>query len=356
MITNGLGTDCTFWNGGFGAHRDWQSFSDAIHIFGSTARISFNSNNTHVSNFNCTPLDFAVLDYVVDNLGKAGIQVVLDDHEDGVSLNNYAWLEMWKRIASHYKNNPYVSSYQIYNEPIWDQWITSDQQKHEILGNAIDEIRKIDPQTTIVYPPMNTSAWFSQAQVNSQELPSFIVNKGNLVQDFHFWVYPFTDQGADYGVAWANNDIRLLQKFMSHGYNIPCWVGETGLGPEMGETGKAHQKTLLTFCKNSKIPFNLWLGTSEAWNIEHEILKEIGYPTNQNGDNTKPSPMHLATVCGLSTDMIEQLRAFGHATLSKDLQDLYHKVGPIMAEYLSTHENHRKMMREFLIAMLSFLK
>ncbi len=68
-----------------------------------------------------------------------------------------------------------------------------------------------------------------------------------------------------------------------------------------------------------------------------------------------PTPMHLATVCGLDADQIERLRTIGHATLDKDAQDLYHKIGPDVAAYLKTHKDARRIAKEILEGILELL-
>lgn len=68
-----------------------------------------------------------------------------------------------------------------------------------------------------------------------------------------------------------------------------------------------------------------------------------------------PSPMWIATECGLSQADIDKLRIFGHTVLSQTFIDLYHTDGKDLAEFLKTHPETKLAVKRLLKTVLKIV-
>ncbi|MDO3694305.1 cellulase family glycosylhydrolase [Wenyingzhuangia sp. chi5] len=112
------------------------------------------------------PHGFDQLDWVINECNDRNMYVILDLHgaPGGINgfitsgqavINNY-WtdqnsqnmtIDIWKAIATRYKDNPTVAMYDLLNEPL-----SSDQSNypiHQFYNDLYNEVRQIDPDHTI---------------------------------------------------------------------------------------------------------------------------------------------------------------------------------------------------------------
>ncbi|MBN2782562.1 MAG: glycoside hydrolase family 9 protein [Campylobacterales bacterium] len=135
-----------------------------------------------------TDMGFEWLDTIISWAKEAGVYVVLDMHapdgggfqgpdnttvfwDDTVYQNSF--VELWKQIASRYKNNSTVAAYDLLNEPCphtQSSYIT-------LMKNTIDAIRVIDKNHII-----NVEQSFSD-----DNEPFILDGYENILYDFHFY-------------------------------------------------------------------------------------------------------------------------------------------------------------------------
>ena len=117
-------------------------------------------------------IDFSRLDWVVEECGKRGIYVVLDMHgvpgfqsvahhsgrchhcelyDDtprGEFFRNLA-VDLWQRIAAHFKGNPIVCMYDLMNEPMCDNEPKISSKYVEVYNLLYKAVRAVDPEHII---------------------------------------------------------------------------------------------------------------------------------------------------------------------------------------------------------------
>lgn len=121
------------------------------------------------------------------------------------------FVDIWRKIAEKYKDDPIVIGYDLVNEPIAHYF---DKEHHELASSlanlyktTITEIRKVDTNHTIF---LNGSIWASQFGL----FDSLIYP--NTVYEFH-----------KYWVDVHKGEIQAYLDFRDK-YNVPIYVGETG--------------------------------------------------------------------------------------------------------------------------------
>ena len=181
------------------------------------------------------------LDVHIPQLRKDGLQVIFDFHgvpggrikaspiagtagtlaKETLNANgdnflmffdkNYldAFIDLWRMVATHYKDEPIVVGYDLYNEPV-----QTNQVKYDYLYcqyEAAKAIREIDPEKPIIIAANN---WSSAAAFNYlKPLPL-----KNLIYQGHMYEPgSFTHQG----VGWENMKKILDGKQKLMGY--PGW-------------------------------------------------------------------------------------------------------------------------------------
>jgi Cellulase (glycosyl hydrolase family 5) len=172
--------------------------------------------------------DLALLDRLVAWSKAAGIYVILDLHcapggQTGANIDdswNYPWLyeskeaqrqtiEVWKRLAAHYRDEPAVLGYDLLNEPIanFPEIEKYNADLEPLYREITKAIRSVDPNHVIL---LGGAQWDSNFSVFG---PPF---DQNVMYTFHkYWVAP-TEQSVQPYVDFRNK------------YNVPIWLGESG--------------------------------------------------------------------------------------------------------------------------------
>jgi Cellulase (glycosyl hydrolase family 5) len=141
------------------------SLIDKMAAWGSnTARLGFSVKPASTGRYLCSWYEQDKMDAVVAHLGKHGIKTILDMHNlysSGVDHQNFVgsteFNNFWKTAATHYKDNPNIAGYQLFNEAVPDTWapsITTIGQLHQSFRTLIDQMLAIDtnPNHKIFYP------------------------------------------------------------------------------------------------------------------------------------------------------------------------------------------------------------
>lgn len=140
------------------------------------------------------------LDWLLSEAPKYGIQVVVDLHTPPGGWQNphnvmtmftepeYAnhYLELWRKLAAHFKGNPGIWAYDLLNEPrALDKGGISAWELQQIAATLI---REIDPETPILI----TTNWGGGTYGWNDFRP---VELRNIIYQFHFYnPIPYTHQ------------------------------------------------------------------------------------------------------------------------------------------------------------------
>ena len=171
---------------------------------------------------------FRLLDRVVQWSQEAGLYVVLDLHaapggQTGTNIDDghgYPWLlrdagaqqqtiDLWTRLARHYRNQPAVLGYDLLNEPI------PNYPGYEDLHPALEPlykriaaaIRAVDPHHILV---LGGAEWDGDFSVFGPPFDS------NTIYELHKY--------------WAGVNQSTLDPFIAFRdkYHVPIWLGESG--------------------------------------------------------------------------------------------------------------------------------
>lgn len=186
---------------------------------------------------------FERVDWFVEEAGKRGIYVILDmhgaqgsqnekDHSgdttqgasffygDDAKKNQDEFVELWKKIAEHYKGNPTVAAYDLLNEPYCDLPENTGKTCWDIYDRAYKAIREIDGDHIIIM----------EAKWDPINLPNpTVYGWENIIYEYH--QYNYTDQ-RDAQAQFEGIELKLdLADAAS--YNVPTYIGETSFFSNM---------------------------------------------------------------------------------------------------------------------------
>lgn len=171
---------------------------------------------------------FALVDRVIGWCRQEGLYVILDMHcapggQTGDNIDD-SWgtpflfedeksqqqvISVWKTIAKHYSNEPFVMGYDLLNEPIATYFDSSRYNKYlEPLYKKITAaIRSVDPHHLIFY---GGAQWDSNFRIFGTPYDS------KAVYTFHKY--------------WTATTKEVIQSYIDFRdkYNVPIYCGETG--------------------------------------------------------------------------------------------------------------------------------
>lgn len=171
---------------------------------------------------------FRLLDRVIGWARKYHMYVVLDMHcapggQTGTNIDDswdYPWLyespadqqltiDIWKRIAKHYRNDPIVLGYDLLNEPIpqFPQLHQYNATLEPLYKRITSGIRQVDKNHVII---LGGAQWDSNFNVFGPPFDS------NVMYTFHKYWTPPTE--------------AVIQQYLDfrNRYNVPIWAGESG--------------------------------------------------------------------------------------------------------------------------------
>lgn len=152
--------------------------------------------------YTITPAFFARIDWVINQALKRKLVAVINMHNfpeliDSPSANRERFIALWGQIARHYQDYSDGLYFELLNEPNGN--LTDTNAWNEILGAAIKEIRKTNPNRIIVVGPGN---WYRVDRLSDLQLPP---DDRNLIVTFHYYEpFHFTHQNAEW-VDGSNN-------------------------------------------------------------------------------------------------------------------------------------------------------
>jgi endoglucanase len=169
---------------------------------------------------------FPLLDRVIAWCRQAHLWVILDMHcapggQTGANIDDswgYPWLfesteeqkhtiDVWRRIAQRYRDDPAVLGYDLLNEPIPPTVKQYNERLEPLYRRITSAIREVDRNHAVI---LGGAQWDSNFEVFG---PPF---DRNAIYTFHkYWTSPTQD------VIQAYLDFRDR-------YHVPIWMGESG--------------------------------------------------------------------------------------------------------------------------------
>ena len=209
-----------------------QDFDNCVEMGMSVIRLPFTYMNLCDDNGNLKSNAFDRLDWFVQNCSQRGMYVILDMHgafgsqngmdhsgeiNDGKQLyynqsNKDKTLNLWKKIAEHFKGNPAVAAYDILNEPGIKAAAT--YSLHWDFYNEIyNTIRSKDSNHIIIME----SCW----DADNLPRPSQY-GWTNVAYEYHY--YPWSAQNSS--DAQKSYFSSKVSDIANHNYGVPTFVGE----------------------------------------------------------------------------------------------------------------------------------
>ncbi|WP_263351461.1 glycoside hydrolase family 5 protein [Acidicapsa acidisoli] len=171
---------------------------------------------------------FALVDRVVGWAKEDGLYVILDMHcapggQTGANIDDswgYPWLyedeasqqhamDIWKRVAEHYRSNPTVLGYDLLNEPIptFPNLKQYNSKLEPVYKKLVAAVRSVDQNHVVI---LGGAQWDTNFTVFG---PPF---DKNMMYTFHkYWMKP------------EQKEIQSYVDFRDK-YNVPIWMGESG--------------------------------------------------------------------------------------------------------------------------------
>jgi len=171
---------------------------------------------------------FELLDKVIGWCKKEGIYIILDMHcapggqtgdniDDGYGYpflfkspaSQQLTINIWKRIATHYRNEPIILGYDLLNEPIAHYFDKNELNPYlEPLYKRITQaIRTVDKNHIMI---LGGAQWDSNMTMFGKPFDS------KIIYTFHKY--------------WTPTTVDVIQEYLDfrNKYNVPIYCGETG--------------------------------------------------------------------------------------------------------------------------------
>ncbi len=171
---------------------------------------------------------FRLLDRVIEWSREAGLYVVIDMHcapggQTGANIDDswgYPWIydspqaqqhaiDVWRRIAAHYRNSETVLGYDLLNEPIphFPELKKFNSKLEPLYHRMVDAIREVDKNHIVI---LGGAQWDTNFSVFG---PPF---DKNVMYTFHkYWMKP------------EQTEIQQYVDFRDT-YRVPIWMSESG--------------------------------------------------------------------------------------------------------------------------------
>ncbi len=168
------------------------------------------------------PQWLAKLDDVVREARRAGLKVILDEHDfdfcsRDVEACRIRLSAFWRQVAPRYANSPRAVAFELLNEP-HDK--LNGEAWNGLLAELLAIVRETNPTRIVVVGPTH---WNSLADLPMLKLPA----DSNLLVTFHYYEpFHFTHQGA----TWAGEEVKGL-----HGITWGSKADRTALRANFGK-------------------------------------------------------------------------------------------------------------------------
>jgi endoglucanase len=198
---NVLGYD-PYWTDSGKRRFEWQHFAE-IHRAGfDFVRVNLQAFSHMDARNRLDPKWLAKLDDVVREAQKAGLGVILDEHDfnpcsEDLDVCRTKLSAFWQQVAPRYANAPRSVAFELLNEP-HDK--LNGEPWNVLFAQVLGIVRQTNPTRIVVVGPTH---WNSLADLPVLKLPA----DPNLLVTFHYYEpFHFTHQGA----TWAGEEVKKL--------------------------------------------------------------------------------------------------------------------------------------------------
>ena len=179
---------------------------------------------------------------------ELGIHVVIDLHTPPGAGESGQWamfqdemyqqkfIEIWDRLADHYKAKPAIWGYDLVNEPVEGKVTVGLLDWHSLAEVVARRVRAIDPRHCIIIEPGPSGGWGNLPFFEPINVPGIIysVHMYDPLQFTHQGVlggmpigpsYPGVVNGALWNKDKLREDLEPVRQFQRD-YNVPIFIGE----------------------------------------------------------------------------------------------------------------------------------
>ena len=198
---NVLGYD-PYWTDASKRRFEWRHFAEIRRAGFDHVRINLQAFRHMDSANRLEPQWLAKLDDAVREAQKAGLGVILDEHDfnkcsDDVPACRAQLTAFWSQVAPRFAGAPRNVAFELLNEP-HDK--LNGEPWNALLADALAVVRRTNPNRIVVVGPTH---WNSLKDLPLLKLPA----DPNLLLTFHYYEpFHFTHQGA----TWAGEEVKGL--------------------------------------------------------------------------------------------------------------------------------------------------
>jgi aryl-phospho-beta-D-glucosidase BglC (GH1 family) len=241
---------------------------------------------------------FDRMDWAISNAWERGIYTIIDLHgapggqRANADTTGRNWptaglwtstaykdrtLEIWQKVSQHYNGNPAVAGYDLLNEPMDTP---SSAAYWDFMDSCYQTVRSNDLDHIIIM-----EATYGQWNLDMLPDPA-LYGWSNVVYQLHH--YPW-DYWNDVSQINASADAKV-QDWMNHSsWNVPCQMGEFGMGPE------ASWKYSVETYSDSGMSWMMWAykstftGGTTSWGVYNPNGSVTAVPDIQNNTSSSIS-------------------------------------------------------------------
>ncbi|WP_343588749.1 cellulase family glycosylhydrolase [Flavobacterium sp.] len=153
--------------------------------------------------------------------------------------NQKKMIALWKKLASRYRDNPWIGAYDIINEPNWN---FTGSNKNGCDENSNGPLRDLMVAVTKAIREVDTN--------------HLIFIEGNCWGNNYNGIFPLWDDNLalSFHKYWNYNDKASIETMLGYRekYNVPIWMGESG------ENSNVWFKDVLTLVESNNIGWAFW--------------------------------------------------------------------------------------------------
>ncbi|WP_230558600.1 glycoside hydrolase family 5 protein [Sphingomonas segetis] len=199
---NVLGYD-PYWTDTAKRRFQWRHFAEIRKGGFDFVRVVLQAFKHMDANNRLDPAWLAKLDEVVREAQKAGLGIILDEHDfnpcsEDLHVCSAKLTAFWQQVAPRYANHPRTVAFELLNEP-HDK--LNGESWNRLFAEQLALVRQTNPNRIVVVGPTH---WNSLNDLPLLKLPP----DPNLLVTFHYYdPFHFTHQGA----TWAGEDVKKLK-------------------------------------------------------------------------------------------------------------------------------------------------
>lgn len=153
--------------------------------------------------------------------------------------NQDKMVAFWKKIASRYKNEPWMGGYDIINEPNWNFSGTNKNGCDETLNAPL---RALQMEVT--------------KAIREVDQKHLIIIEGNCWGNNYKGIFPLWDENMalSFHKYWNYNDQGSIQQMLDYRkeHNVPIWLGESG------ENSNVWFRDVISLIEKNNIGWAFW--------------------------------------------------------------------------------------------------